>query len=499
MDESPSNKNIWIYVTWASVFIAACVIVLLAWRTMGHLRIDIFETGTNISRLNDQIPLLEKHYSTLANKQKEILEIWGLAALILGIAGGIASILRAPQAVIVVLGGFAAIIFGTTKIYDPQTSLQNLNNARSQLACIKPKVHLLAELSLQNTSNIEKTFTELESAYLPLSTHSSPYILLIDQLKDLNKMKKQERDSALTTIEGTLLIPVIDMSKAWIELDEQVERLNVLKYDLQDPSNDKHFKNKATFLSQLELTTRKLNNTIDQLQRPTLLENKLINQVSSYRESIANLTGQIATGEQISDEVKKLIEELPNKINLLRNWPSAFNAAVTTAFNSVNTIQSHVISQLASGGVTQTSIEEIVAQATNTIQPTSGEIISPSPEPSMVFDDLLAQSELPRTSELSPTSIIQAIDAANKIIAKYKQELSYATSKSQQLKTLIAEKLPLITGFINQISRLTIVFQTRTSTLQKLIDTATKADQKAAEILNLPEPNRLKKEIEACL
>ncbi len=502
MGEEKEKSSIWIYLAWVVVFIAACVVAFIAWKTMGNLKIEVFQIDTDIERLGSLITRIEEHYSNLANEQKELLEIWGLAALILGVSGAVASVLRGPQAVIVAFAGFASVIFGATKIYDPQLAVQTLNSARSQLACVKPTVQTLTDLSKKTQPFVPSALSSLVESFQPLLEDSVSFMVQVNRLSEIRDAQQEERNVAINAIDKALLRPVADLSYERRNLKDRLADILSVRYEIEERNDSNHTEELSQLLSRIGAVNQQLSDAIDILMRPEMMEDRLIRESRAYREEMARSASRLAAGQKLSNEALALPRELPDKIDRLKIWPIDFENAVAVAHTTVNEIQNQVAIKIASSGVVESPIQEIVVAASDML--TSERIIEPVIAYAESADLTQNQSSLSETVTHSDVQAIikkanKAINKAEQLLLGYRDKLEYANNKIHELDALIINQLPVITRSIKMLRAAIEKLAEATPILQLEVNAANQALGKANEILNRPAPSQLKVEIEACI
>ena len=491
-----------ISLAWVVVFIAACVVAFIAWKTMGNLKIEVFPIGNNIERLGSQITQIEAHYSNLANAQKELLEIWGLAALILGVSGAVASVLRGPQAVIVAFGGFAAVIFGAIKIYEPQLAVQTLNHARSQLVCIKPKVQILTDLSEKTQPLVPSALSSLVESFQPLLEDSTSFMVLVNRLSEIRNAQQEERNVAINAIEQALLQPVADLSYQRRNLRDRIADIRTSRYELKELYDGNPTEELSQMLSRVETVHQQLSDAIDTLMRPEKMEDRLISESKAYREEMARSASRLAAGKKLSNESLALTRELPDKIDRLKIWPTDFENAVAAAHAAVNEIQNQVVSKIAYSGVAKNPVQATVLAATDMLAnpqslTSAVDLIKPAElvEGNVVLSEGVALTD----AHLIIKNANKAINKAEQLLLDYRDKLEYANNKIQELDALIINQLPVIVGSVKMLRAAIKKLAEATPSLQSKVDTANQAIGKASEILNRPAPSQLKVQIEACI
>lgn len=507
MDEEKEKSSVWIYLTylaWVTLFIAACVVAFVAWKTMGNLKIDVFPLGTTIEGLGSQITRIEEHYSSLANEQKELLEIWGLAALILGISGAVASILRSPQAVIVAFGGFAALIFGATKIYDPQLSVKTLNSAISQLACVRPKVQTLTDLNEKIKPLIPSALSGLIESFQPLLEDSASFTVQVNRLGEIRSAQQEERNVAINAVEQALQQPTADLSYERLKLKNQQANIQSARDETEALNKSNPTEEISQLLSKITTIDLQLSDAIDTLTRPEMMEERLSSQARAYQEEMTRSASWFATGQKLSSEALALTQALPEKIDKLRVWPTDFENAVAVAHTVTNKIQNQAISKIASGGVAENPIQNIVIAATDalinkSVAPTESALSTGSAD---LVQQLTALSSALTLPEGDVQAITQkankAINRAEQLLLDYRDKLEYADTRIRALDELIINQLPVIAGSVKMLRTAIKKLSEATPDLQLEVDAANQALKKANEILNRRAPSQLKVEIEAC-
>lgn len=503
MEEAKGKSKPWIYLGWGFVFLAACLVAFIAWVTMGDLKLQVFQVGTRFQELDAQITRMQEHYSNLANEQKELLEVWGLAALILGISGGVASVLRAPQAVIVVFGGFTALIYGTTKIYDPQLATKTLNSARSQLACVKPRVLTLASLSTNTRPAISPALSDLVSSLQPLQENSATFNVQMNLLNEQRGAHQEERNAAITAIDQALLQPVRDLSYELQTLEHHKTDISAILFEVEFLNNKQPSEELSPILIKARSAYEQVSVAINTLMRLQTMENRLIDETRIYRELETRSASRLVAGQTLSQEALSLSQSLPGKIDKLRNWPFEFEDATSYAHKVVNDIQNQVVNTIASSGIANNSIQDIVVAATGLI-PTA----SPKEEPfdaHMVSDhvvqgeEALAQMETPADMQAIIRHAFEVIHRTELVLEDYTDKLDYANNKILELDRIIIDHLPVISSAVKKLQSTIGNLDFEMSNLQHNVDEANRAQEQANDLLSKPDPARLKIEIESCI
>ncbi|MEM7379455.1 MAG: hypothetical protein AAF460_18365 [Pseudomonadota bacterium] len=498
-----SNKTVWIFLVWSLVFLTSCGIAFAAWKTLGTLAIDVFPLGNDIAALAAQVDAMQAHYATTANALKEQVEVWGLAALVLGVSGGVASVLRAPQAVIVGLGGFAAVIFGATQIYDPQNAVKALNTARNQLACVKPRVLTLTQLRQRTEPFVRSAQDSASDAVLPLLNSSAALGAGVAQLAATRVAHPERRAHARDAIDAALLVPFMSTDTDWDRLVEHRNHLFGLRMAVEDHVHASASDALTDALSRLDERDHLLAEAQDALSRPADLEFELGNTLNAYDHAMQRSAALLAEGDALARQSTTMATRLGENVDQLSRWPAEFEAALTAAHTATNRIQNTVHAELASGGVADTPISEIVASATDLHLGDALADLDINNADILAAPDVLARppsvAPLPTDARLLIVEVDAALAVADAALASLDDTLARARQRSAALNTLRTEQQPVLVGAEQRLQRDSVALDGASQLTREDMATGTRAIEEAGTILNLPAPARLETEIKACL
>jgi hypothetical protein len=233
---------------------------LLLYSGFSSLELQEPSEASSLKTTIDDIKRLDTSYAEAIESKAKYQDIWSLVALFAAAAGAGAVALRAPQVVIITVGTFLAIVYGSLELQSPQTIISSLAKARSSLSCIESPTRqlMVAKDKYLNLIN------NLEPYLKTLGNYSVELDLYLGRLDEVLKIKEGERKKALESIDNALMLPVEDNQSAINKIQAQLVEIRKLKnfitYNTKPETNQssRHMLQKLSSINSLLEDAREL-------------------------------------------------------------------------------------------------------------------------------------------------------------------------------------------------------------------------------------------------
>jgi hypothetical protein len=490
------------FISWLAVISIFIVTGLLLYSGFSSLELQEPSEASSLKTTIDDIKRLDTSYAEAIESKAKYQDIWSLVALFAAAAGAGAVALRAPQVVIITVGTFLAIVYGSLELQSPQTIISSLAKARSSLSCIESPTRQLMVAKDKYLNKVSNLINNLEPYLKTLGNYSVELDLYLGRLDEVLKIKEGERKKALESIDNALMLPVEDNQSAINEIQAHLVELGRLKNFITYNTKPETNQSSRQMLQKLSSIHSLLEDARELLQMPERLQSELSYGSRAYSEQLVKSAKvQKAAHDQL-DKTRMALSKLVPALTILKAWPQNIEIASVSANHAVKSVHRILLAELAQAGPTQARLTKVIS-GLNVQIPTSLEKLKEKIAP-LVSEELKITEDLQTAGDKVFINNLQ--EAVAILDSKSRATLNKLESKIARARDLTKRLEKISDIYLTVLKKATELFDDKTRTLNSTIESygsdltdTLRLLGEAAQVIDQVDFGKINLKIESCV
>lgn len=357
-------------ITWFGVVAIFFAAGLALYQGVETLELRAPQLSSSLENTVDEIKRLDIEYAEAIEDKAKFRDMWSLIAVVTAVLSAAAVALRAPQPFVIMPSAFLALVYGALELQSPQTIISSLAKARSSLACVESPIRELVTVKELYLDEIDGLVERLERNSENLSTYSIKLRTYNQRLNEVLQTKSEPRNQAMIAIDNGLMIVIEENKLAIKAIEEYIKKLSFLEGYVSNEVNTKNDSHSLQIQEKLKEIGSLLKNSLDHLESPKPLQQKLRLGLKTYLEQLVRSNSVKNKAEvQLKKTLIVLSKTEPTTISL-KIWPKQLKLASLSANKAVRDIHSTLLHEIAQAGSTTGQLAKVLE-----VSPTSLEIV----------------------------------------------------------------------------------------------------------------------------
>ncbi len=486
-----------VYLAWLAVAGAAVATGVLLHRGAGDLDLSPPAIGDGVAQLAAGVQALDERYAKAAAQLREFIDLWKLAALLIGAGAAAAAVLRAPQAVTVVLGAFSGAILGALQLFATDDKVAALQTARDGLACIGSHMGELETAHDASPGAILTMRDDLRASALALDDSVLHVESCAARLTRTLALRQERREAAVAAVESALAsppAPYVDALQQVLDaragIDQALQRLASRGAARRD---------------ELVALDGDLARAESVLALPEQRYRALAAGLDGYFESVVAAEMVAADARRELDRADALGARIPGALTRLENWTQDLARATAAAHAAVSDVRAELAAVLGRDGASPHAVQAMLAGLAT-------DLASASPAPADLLSRLspvgsspmpaLAESARTPSHALSPQQAARLVERAlasgQDTLERIAPDLQRAANEAGALRSVTTDHLAVLTGVQRPLDTTARRCETSVSALAADAEAAEAAMRDARAVLSRVDLPRLAASLSAC-
>lgn len=450
------------------------------------------------SGIAGDIRKLDEFHAEVIDKNRKFGETLSLVALILAATAAAATVLRAPQMLIVAVGGLGAIVYGAIQLYSPQSIVDTLSKARSKLACVETVVRALEALPELSDDNVKNMLIDLEGQPAALQKSTARAEVFLQRLIDIKDSMAEARTVALKKIDEVLITPTMTFAGPLNALRSLRSDLSDLNSEVATLSSGDRAKFPQDLIDGLTSSVHRIQVSEAALELPSKLEKQLLDDVKAYHVQLADTAVALLSRDEIV-AANNLRQETLTVSGKLESWPA--NVAQTNAmvYRAVVQIEDEVQrGQAKKVMLSSVEIAAIAAPITEPVYSVSASASISSPDYAATTEPELIRADDPVYLSRLIDKTKHALNDVNSVLDQLNAELNAAELEVARIRPVVDIEARVLQGSRKLLELSTTDLTSTIESLKNIREQTDKDVDKARQIVGSTDFVQLKAQITSC-